>query len=88
MALLNGEDSLDSLVLDGLLKPALQLSNVEALTSLVGSDDSVAVLIGNIIAFFLLRSVAHLLVVPLALVHLDGFVVGLAGLLIVTTSSV
>ena len=88
MALLNGEDSLDSLVLNGLLKPALQLGDVETLASLVGSDDAVAVLIRNVVAFLLLRSVANLLVVPLALVHLDGFVVGLAGLLIVAAAAI
>ena len=71
MTFLNCENCLDRLVLDRLLKPALQLGDVETLASLEGGDDAVAVLVRNIVAFLLLSRVADLFVVPLALVHLD-----------------
>jgi len=71
MALLNSENSLNSLVCHRLLESTFQLSHVEALADLLGRNNGVAVLIGDVFTILLLRGVAHLLVITLTLVNLE-----------------
>jgi hypothetical protein len=71
VALLDGEDCLNSLIGYGLLKSALEFSHVEAFTVLIRGDNRVAVLVRDVCARLLLGGVAHLLIVTLTLVDLQ-----------------
>jgi len=48
VTLLDGKDGLNSLIGNSLLKSALELSHVEALTVLIRGNNGVAVLIGDV----------------------------------------